>query len=110
MSLQGPFSSDLLWICLVQLFIVQTSSVAQVSLKPCGFGFWRAIQSLILATMADVISALSMNKRIPRELDDTSQRTHYLCDFAVVWHRRTAEAAGLPARAQEELSGSANPR
>lgn len=37
MCLQGPFSSDLLWIRVVQTFVGQTSSVAQVSLKPCGF-------------------------------------------------------------------------
>lgn len=37
MTLQGPFSSDPLWICVVQTFIVKAISVAQVSLKPCGF-------------------------------------------------------------------------
>lgn len=37
MCLQDPFSSDVLLVCLVQTLIVQTSSGAQVSLKPCGF-------------------------------------------------------------------------
>lgn len=70
------------------------------------FCFWRAIQSLISATMAAVISALSRNKRIPRELDADAQRTHYFCGFAVMWHRRTTGAAGLPDRAQERSSVS----
>lgn len=76
-QLCGSSKSETLWVC-----------------------FWRAMQSLVLATMAEVISALSGNKRTPRKLDAGSRWARSWCDCAVVWQGGLWAACQSPRGAQ----------